>query len=197
MTRLRIGISSCLLGDEVRFDGGHKRDAALIAALGPYVEWVRVCPEVELGLGVPRPTLRLERRRGEIHLLEPASGRDLGAWSREWLETAGVNVLRPELVVDGDTYRSVAVLQEAPADYPTLRSHRIIVSPRTRSSVITCWKRGGTSVHPTKFRKQRVAFGVAVRTISANSRSTSCGAIHSQILEIANPVTLPSGRPPR
>ena len=59
--------------------------------------------------------------------LEPASGRDLGAWSREWLETAGVNVLRPEIVEDGDSYRSVAVLQEAPADHPTLRSHRIAI----------------------------------------------------------------------
>ena len=59
--------------------------------------------------------------------IEPASGRDLGAWSREWLETAGVNVLRPEIVEDGDAYRSVAVLQEAPADHPTLRSHRIAI----------------------------------------------------------------------
>ena len=59
--------------------------------------------------------------------LEPASGRDLRAWSREWLESEGVNVLRPEAVEDGDTYRSVAVLQEAPADHPTLRSHRIAI----------------------------------------------------------------------
>ena len=59
MRRLRIGISSCLLGDEVRFDGGHKRDAPLLAALEPYVEWVRVCPEVEMGMGVPREPVRL------------------------------------------------------------------------------------------------------------------------------------------
>jgi uncharacterized protein YbgA (DUF1722 family)/uncharacterized protein YbbK (DUF523 family) len=59
MKRLRIGISSCLLGDEVRFDGGHKRDAFLMDVLAPYVEWVRVCPEVEIGLGIPRETLRL------------------------------------------------------------------------------------------------------------------------------------------
>jgi uncharacterized protein YbbK (DUF523 family) len=59
MNPLRIGISSCLLGDEVRFDGGHKRAAALIAALDPYVEWVRVCPEVELGMGVPREPVQL------------------------------------------------------------------------------------------------------------------------------------------
>jgi len=59
MKPLRIGISSCLLGDEVRFDGGHKRDAFLTATLAPFVEWVRVCPEVEIGMGVPRETLRL------------------------------------------------------------------------------------------------------------------------------------------
>lgn len=59
MKKVRIGISSCLLGDEVRFDGGHKRDAPLLAALDPYVEWVRVCPEVEMGMGVPREPVRL------------------------------------------------------------------------------------------------------------------------------------------
>jgi uncharacterized protein YbbK (DUF523 family) len=61
MSRPRIGISSCLLGDEVRFDGGHKRESSLADVLGPSVEWVRVCPEVEIGLGVPREPLRLER----------------------------------------------------------------------------------------------------------------------------------------
>jgi len=59
MNRPRIGISSCLLGDEVRFDGGHKRDVSLVDALGPHVRWVRVCPEVELGLGIPREPVRL------------------------------------------------------------------------------------------------------------------------------------------
>jgi len=68
----------------VRYDGGHKRDPFLVSTFGRFVEWVPVCPEVELGLGVPRPTLRLERRRGEIHLLEPASGRDLGAAMRRF-----------------------------------------------------------------------------------------------------------------
>jgi aminopeptidase N len=60
--------------------------------------------------------------------LERSSGRDLTAWSREWLETAGVNILRPE-VVDGDDgrYRSVAVLQSAAPEHPTLRSHRIAI----------------------------------------------------------------------
>ena len=44
---LRIGISACLLGDEVRYDGGHKRDAFLTGVLGPFVEWVKVYAVVE------------------------------------------------------------------------------------------------------------------------------------------------------
>ena len=56
---LRLGISRCLLGEEVRFDGGHKRDTFLTEVLGRYVEWVPVCPEVEAGLGTPREAMRL------------------------------------------------------------------------------------------------------------------------------------------
>jgi uncharacterized protein YbgA (DUF1722 family)/uncharacterized protein YbbK (DUF523 family) len=76
MTRLRIGISSCLLGDEVRFDGGHKRDAFLTDVLAPYVEWVRVCPEVEVGMGVPRETLRLVRVNGDTRMVTTRTGVD-------------------------------------------------------------------------------------------------------------------------
>ncbi len=58
---VRIGVSSCLLGNQVRYDRGHKRDPFLIDLLGPFVEWVPVCPEVELGLGIPRASIRLMR----------------------------------------------------------------------------------------------------------------------------------------
>ena len=57
---LRIGISQCLLGDPVRYDGGHKRDALLADTLSQQVEWVPLCPEVEAGLGVPREPMQLE-----------------------------------------------------------------------------------------------------------------------------------------
>ena len=57
--RVKIGISACLLGQEVRFDGGHKRDRFLTDILGPHVEFVAVCPEVEMGLGTPREPMRL------------------------------------------------------------------------------------------------------------------------------------------
>jgi uncharacterized protein YbbK (DUF523 family) len=75
-TPLRVGVSSCLLGEAVRYDGGHKRDRLLIDTLGPLVEWVPVCPELEAGLGVPRPAMHLVRRAGEPRLLEIDSGHD-------------------------------------------------------------------------------------------------------------------------
>jgi uncharacterized protein YbgA (DUF1722 family)/uncharacterized protein YbbK (DUF523 family) len=73
---LRVGVSSCLLGSEVRFDGGHKRDRFLTDLLGEFVEWVPVCPEVEVGMGIPRPALRLVREGDDVRMLEIASGRD-------------------------------------------------------------------------------------------------------------------------
>lgn len=89
--RPRIGISPCLLGDEVRFDGGHKRDPFLTDVLSPHVEWVRVCPEVEVGMGMPRETLRLVREGdGAVRMVTTRSGRDWTAemvrWSRTRLE---------------------------------------------------------------------------------------------------------------
>lgn len=55
---VRILVSACLLGEKVRYDGGHKRDLFLNETLGPFVEWVRVCPEVDGGLPVPREAMR-------------------------------------------------------------------------------------------------------------------------------------------
>jgi uncharacterized protein YbgA (DUF1722 family)/uncharacterized protein YbbK (DUF523 family) len=74
---VRIGISSCLLGEPVRFDGGHKRDAFLTDTFGSFVEWVAVCPEVECGLGTPRESMRLVRVDKEIRLLTVRTGFDL------------------------------------------------------------------------------------------------------------------------
>jgi uncharacterized protein YbbK (DUF523 family)/uncharacterized protein YbgA (DUF1722 family) len=60
---LRIGVSACLLGREVRYDGGHKREAFLVADLAPHVELVDTCPEVEVGMGTPREPIRREGGR--------------------------------------------------------------------------------------------------------------------------------------
>jgi uncharacterized protein YbgA (DUF1722 family)/uncharacterized protein YbbK (DUF523 family) len=59
LTKIKLGISSCLLGEKVRFDGGHKWDHFITDTLGKYVEFVPVCPEVDCGLGIPREAMHL------------------------------------------------------------------------------------------------------------------------------------------
>jgi uncharacterized protein YbgA (DUF1722 family)/uncharacterized protein YbbK (DUF523 family) len=68
---VRIGVSACLLGHEVRYDGGHKRDLFVTGPLAAFMTFVPVCPEVEVGLPVPRPAIRLLRRGDEVRLVEP------------------------------------------------------------------------------------------------------------------------------
>ena len=82
--RLRVGISACLLGQKVRYDGGHKRDRRITGTLGRLFEWVPVCPEVELGLGVPRETLRLEGRTRMSRLVFSDSRRDITGRMNRW-----------------------------------------------------------------------------------------------------------------
>ncbi len=65
----QLGISQCLLGEQVRYDGGHKRDRFLTDLLSRFVEWIPVCPEAEAGLGVPREAMRLVSTNGFPHLI--------------------------------------------------------------------------------------------------------------------------------
>jgi uncharacterized protein YbgA (DUF1722 family)/uncharacterized protein YbbK (DUF523 family) len=73
---VRVGISSCLLGEEVRWDGGHKRDRFVTDVLAPFVEWVPICPEVEVGMGTPREPVHVTRESGEPRMLGSKSGED-------------------------------------------------------------------------------------------------------------------------
>jgi len=86
---VRVGISACLLGQKVRFDGGHKRDAFLVDTFGRWVTWVPVCPEVEVGMGIPRPAIRLERGDGGLRLVDPKNRKD---WSESMLAYARAKV---------------------------------------------------------------------------------------------------------
>lgn len=90
MELIRLGISACLLGQEVRFDGGHKRDPFLMNVLGAHVQWVPVCPEVEMGLGTPRETLRLVRVGGSTRMVTTRTSVDhtdgMQAWSARRLD---------------------------------------------------------------------------------------------------------------
>lgn len=76
MEKIKIGISSCLLGENVRYDGGHQLDRYITDTLGQYFEWVSVCPEVEYGLPVPRETMRLIGDPDSPHLITIRTGVD-------------------------------------------------------------------------------------------------------------------------
>jgi uncharacterized protein YbbK (DUF523 family) len=72
----RVAVSSCLLGQPVRYDGGHKRDPFAAGPLGRLVTLVPVCPEVELGMGVPREPVRLERTPRGVRMIGTETRRD-------------------------------------------------------------------------------------------------------------------------
>ena len=83
-TKIKIGISSCLLGNAVRYDGGHKWDRFLTQTLGRYVDFVPVCPEVEIGLGIPREAMRLVGELNHPRLLTIRSRIDHTERMTEW-----------------------------------------------------------------------------------------------------------------
>ncbi len=97
MCKIKIGISSCLLGNAVRYDGGNKLDQYLRETLGQFVEWVAICPEVEAGLSVPREPMQLIDEGARTRLITVETGRDqtdlLMRWAgmaMERLEQEGV-----------------------------------------------------------------------------------------------------------
>jgi len=75
--KIRLGISTCLLGEPVRYDGGHKLDRYLRDTLGQYVEYVPVCPETEAGFGIPRESMHLEGDVEAPRLVTSRTGRDM------------------------------------------------------------------------------------------------------------------------
>jgi len=87
---IRLGISTCLLGERVRYDGGHKLDRYLVHTLGRYVEWVPVCPETEVGLSTPREAMRLVGDPEHPRLVTVKTGIDhterMLAWARARVE---------------------------------------------------------------------------------------------------------------
>jgi uncharacterized protein YbgA (DUF1722 family)/uncharacterized protein YbbK (DUF523 family) len=84
MKKIRLGISACLLGRNVRYDGGHQLDRFLRDTLGHFVEYVPVCPEVEMGLPIPREALRLVGDPDAPRLVFSKSGEDVTDRMRSW-----------------------------------------------------------------------------------------------------------------
>jgi len=83
----RLCISTCLLGEKVRYDGAEKRDASLLEAFGDSVEWVPVCPEVECGMTVPRECMRLAGDPASPNMVTTVTGEDQTDLMREWIRS--------------------------------------------------------------------------------------------------------------
>ncbi len=81
----RIGISACLLGQCVRYDGGHKRQTQLVKTLKKHVDLLSVCPEMECGLGVPREPMRLTGASAAPRLVTVCTAKDVTAQMRRWM----------------------------------------------------------------------------------------------------------------
>jgi len=86
METVKVGVSSCLLGEQVRYDGGHKHDRFITETLGAYFEWVHVCPEVEYGLPVPREAMHLVGDPASPRLVTIKTGIDHTDGMLQWSE---------------------------------------------------------------------------------------------------------------
>ena len=94
---IKLGISSCLLGENVRYDGGHKLDRFLTDTLGQYVEYVPVCPEVECGLDVPRESMHLEGDPDSPRLMTIRTKQDMTDRLVQWAKKRVVELEKEDL----------------------------------------------------------------------------------------------------
>ena len=121
---IRVGISSCLLGQLVRYDGGHKRDRYITDTLGEFFQWVPVCPEVEFGMGTPREPIRLVRGEDDtLHLVSINSHRDLTAGMQRFAKRRAAAIAKESL--SGYLFKK---------DSPSCGVERVKVYPHAKGS---------------------------------------------------------------
>ena len=85
--KIKIGVSSCLLGKEVRYNGGHSHERYVTDILGQHFTFIDVCPEVEAGFGIPRETMRLVGDPASPRLVTTKSKKDVTGRMRDWVKT--------------------------------------------------------------------------------------------------------------
>ncbi len=95
--RPKVAISACLLGEEVRYDGDHKKNEFLVQHLEPHVDWVPICPEVEMGMGIPREPIEIRQKDDGVRLVGRNSEKDWSATSLEKSEEL-CNLLKKERI---------------------------------------------------------------------------------------------------
>lgn len=98
MNKPKLAVSRCLLGEKVRFDGGHKKFGFLISTLSNYFELVPFCPEVEIGLPIPRDSLRIVESDGEEKLINNKTGEDSTSKMLEYAEKKSVELVNQDIV---------------------------------------------------------------------------------------------------
>ena len=97
MEKIKLGISTCLLGENVRYDGGHKLDRFLTDTLGQYVEYVPVCPEVECGLPIPREAMHLEGNPDSPRLVTTHTKQDMTDRMFQWARKRVIDLEKEDL----------------------------------------------------------------------------------------------------
>lgn len=95
--RIKLGISTCLLGEHVRYDGGHKLDHFLTDTLGQYVDYLPVCPEVECGLPIPRESMHLEGNPEQPRLVTSRTHKDMTEQMVTWVKVRLVELEKEDL----------------------------------------------------------------------------------------------------
>ena len=94
---IKIGVSSCLLGKEVRYNGGHSLDRYVNGTLSNYFTFVNVCPEVEAGFGIPRETMRLVGDPASPRLVTTKTKKDLTEKMRNWVKRRVIELEKEDL----------------------------------------------------------------------------------------------------
>ncbi len=97
MEKIKLGISTCLLGENVRYDGGHKLDRFLTDTLGRYVEYIPVCPEVECGLPIPREAMHLEGNPDSPRLVTTRTKQDMTEPMVQWARKRIIDLEKEDL----------------------------------------------------------------------------------------------------
>jgi len=97
MEKIRLGVSACLLGEAVRYDGGHKLDRFLTDTLGQFVEYIPVCPEVECGLPIPREPMHLEGNLDDPRLVATHTKQDRTDRMTQWAQKRVVGLEKEDL----------------------------------------------------------------------------------------------------
>ena len=92
-----VGISPCLLGKKVRYDGGQRRNRYITDILGKYFAWIPVCPEVEYGLGIPREPMQLVGDRAKPRIVTISTGIDHTDGMVKWVENKLVELEKEDL----------------------------------------------------------------------------------------------------